>query len=114
MLRRLVALSVALLAAPALAQSGPVLEPGVRVRAIVPSHTVPPSGGVLIGDLVSVGDTLAIRLEGGESVVRVVPAMRVGLDVSEARPRMPLWIPLAGAGGGPPHAASASTWAGLR
>lgn len=90
-------LSLLLTSSEASAQNGSVLEPGTRVRATVPSDVLPPNGGVFVGDLVSVGDTLAIQTESG-AVVRLAPDMLVGLDVSEGQPRLPYWMPALGAG----------------
>ena len=93
----LVLISLFLATSQALAQNGPVLEPGTRVRATVPSDVLPPDGGVFVGTLVSVGDTLVIQTESG-AVTRLTPDMLVGLDVSDGPPSLPYWMPAAGAG----------------
>ena len=92
-------LAFALFGAPAQSQTSPVLEPGARVRATVPSDVLPPNGGTFVGTLIGVGDTLSIRTETG-STIRLAPEMLTGLDVSEGQPGFPRWIPAVGTGVG--------------
>ena len=86
---------VVLLAVPALAQAPAGVEPGTRVRARYAPAALPPEGGVFVGVLRSVGDTLVIEMESG-AVLRPRLHELAGLEVSAGRRPFPYWLPVVG------------------
>ena len=68
---------------------------GARVRVLYPTDVLSPGEGTFTGVLVSLGDTLVLKTDEGNTI-RVVPRDIVGFDVSTGRRPFPYWVPAAG------------------